>query len=66
VLLEQTGGSEILDSQWDFELLSRLLHQVCASLTNIHVAKLEKKKNKNLFLAELGQSFADDDSHKKE
>lgn len=30
VLLEQTGGSEILDSQWDFELLSRLLHQVQA------------------------------------
>ncbi len=44
VLLEQTGGSEIPDSQWDFELLSRLLHQVCASPRNIHVAKLKKKE----------------------
>lgn len=53
VLLEQTGGSEILDSQWDFELLSRLLHQVCASLRNIHVAKLEKKRMKTFSLQNL-------------
>jgi hypothetical protein len=53
VLLQQTGGSEILDSQWDFELLSRLLHQVCASLRNIHVAKLKKKRMRTFSLHNL-------------
>jgi hypothetical protein len=52
VLLEQTGGSEILDSQWDFELLSRLLHQVC--FTEEHpCCKIEKNRMRTFSLQNL-------------